>query len=743
MKLYKQFICFGLTLSFFLNIAEAKHYGIAPLNEKEKDRIENKTSKVIKIEPNNLAKARVKEKKQLPNSVDSSNFTLSLSSTNDATGRLQTGGALPTSVDNTTLPSFPPIGDQGNLGSCVAFGSTYYQATHELGLLNGTNNKTSTAKVLSPKWTYNLLNDGSDRGLLPSEAYLLLNSNGAVSLQQFPYDSNYRAWELDSQDWISALYNRFAPSVLIPGLGGSSAQNLTAIKQALANGHVLTFATYIDSWVYTKIKQGPDSVNNNHVGEWAAVYMNGRQGGHFMTIVGYDDNLWVDVNNNGQVDAGEVGAFLIANSWGTSWGNNGLIWISYDAFLSSSAVVGGPNINRVAAGEYLNSSVISVVPIAQNYTPSLVAQFTLADALRNQINVQVGMSDTTRTTPTTTSSVIALAMQGGGFNFAGGSGNSQATFAADLSAFLPEGSPSISQRYYLLVNDTTSGNPTTLSSFSLVDIPHRRTLSSTQTPKTYDKSGGILFLDYNFAPETQQTPTVTITTPANQSTISGTQTITASASSPNSIARVSFSVDSQVIATVSSSPYQTSLNTKNLSNGSHQISATAVDSQGGSATSSVNVNIQNANMTALYLNAGGSSLSSQGFSWENDTNYVSGNTTTSITNQYTFSNPVYQTARYGDMTYSFTVPNGNYLVTLKFAEILSKAAKSRVFNVFLNGKTVISKLDLVKKVGAGKPYDTTIPVTVSNGTISIQFRSIVGNAQINGIQIIPKINKKK
>ena len=47
----------------------------------------------------------------------------------------------------------------------------------------------------------------------------------------------------------------------------------------------------------------------------------------FMTIVGYDDDAWLDVNGNGQRDIGEVGAFKIANSWGSSWGHGGYIWL--------------------------------------------------------------------------------------------------------------------------------------------------------------------------------------------------------------------------------------------------------------------------------------------------------------------------------------------------------------------------------------------------------------------------------
>jgi hypothetical protein len=172
------------------------------------------------------------------------------------------------------------------------------------------------------------------------------------------------------------------------------------------------------------------------------------------------------------------------------------------------------------------------------------------------------------------------------------------------------------------------------------------------------------------------------------------------------------------------------------------MSATAFDSQGKSSGANVNVNVQNTSQTAfLYVNAGGPSLSAQGTSWNTDESYVSGSTTTSNNSAYSFSNPVYQSARYGNMTYSFSVPNGNYLITLKFAEIAEAAKKSRIFNVSVNGKKSISKLDIAQKVGLRKAYDVTIPVAVSNGNISIQFTSMKGSPQINGIQIVPNAGK--
>jgi len=45
------------------------------------------------------------------------------------------------------------------------------------------------------------------------------------------------------------------------------------------------------------------------------------QGGHCMNIIGYDDSKqW----------------FICANSWGTSWGNNGLCFIPYVYLLDSN-----------------------------------------------------------------------------------------------------------------------------------------------------------------------------------------------------------------------------------------------------------------------------------------------------------------------------------------------------------------------------------------------------------------------
>jgi hypothetical protein len=81
------------------------------------------------------------------------------------------------------------------------------------------------------------------------------------------------------------------------------------------------------------------------------------------------------------------------------------------------------------------------------------------------------------------------------------------------------------------------------------------------------------------------------------------------------------------------------------------------------------------------------------------------------------------------------VPNGNYTVLLKFAEIYFTKAGQRIFNVAINGTQVLSNFDIVATTGAPlTALDKNFPVTVTNGTVNIQF--IAGTADLPKISAI-------
>ncbi|HVG57555.1 MAG TPA: PHB depolymerase family esterase [Hyalangium sp.] len=79
-------------------------------------------------------------------------------------------------------------------------------------------------------------------------------------------------------------------------------------------------------------------------------------------------------------------------------------------------------------------------------------------------------------------------------------------------------------------------------------------------------------------------PTVNVTAPANGATVSGTVTITASASDNVGVSRVEFFVDGALVGTDTSSPYSFAWNSAAVANGSHALMARAYDAAGNVGT---------------------------------------------------------------------------------------------------------------------------------------------------------------
>ena len=208
--------------------------------------------------------------------------------------------AAPSSYDLRTQGKLTAVRNQGNCGSCWAF-ATYGSLESNL--------------LPSEAWDFsenNLKNThGFDLGPCAggngdmSTAYLARWS-GPVSEADDPYNpsSGVSPPGLPARKLIQEVL--YIPDRANP----SDNEN---IKQAIMTyGGVMTSMYFGDNYY--------NSINETYY------YSGSSSSNHAVVIVGWDDNF--DKNKFGSIPSGD-GAFIIKNSWGTSWGENGYFYVSY------------------------------------------------------------------------------------------------------------------------------------------------------------------------------------------------------------------------------------------------------------------------------------------------------------------------------------------------------------------------------------------------------------------------------
>jgi hypothetical protein len=174
------------------------------------------------------------------------------------------------------------------------------------------------------------------------------------------------------------------------------------------------------------------------------------------------------------------------------------------------------------------------------------------------------------------------------------------------------------------------------------------------------------------------------------------------------------------------------------------VTVTATSAANGITSANGTVNLVAPSMfTPLRINAGGPNYTDpQGRLW-NDGRSVCGG------NGFTFSTPpAALDAEYytgvsqwvSAIKCQFPVPNMDYIVTLKFADPSYTVANKRVFDVIVNGSTVLSRLDVAGNASAhGQQFwDASIPVHVTTGQITIQFTNVTDNAIVNAVEVVAK-----
>ncbi len=131
-------------------------------------------------------------------------------------------------------------------------------------------------------------------------------------------------------------------------------------------------------------------------------------------------------------------------------------------------------------------------------------------------------------------------------------------------------------------------------------------------------------------------------------------------------------------------------------------------------------------------------MDSQGVAWAADQPWIatwgywygsssSKSSTKSLNN--TADDPLYQKYREGIGQYIFAVPDGDYAVTLRWAEMAASAAGERVMRVMIEAAVVESSLDVYMRAGGRYlAWDKTYTnITVTDGQLNIQFDKASGS----------------
>lgn len=201
----------------------------------------------------------------------------------------------------------PPVYDQGNIGSCVAHGNgagfeiiwkranKSYVPVSRLGLYYECRDKDGTVD--------------QDAGSYIRTGVWCLTNVGVGCDACWPYDTSKFMQKPPASYYKDAKNYQIASAAKLDNTDGRS------IRIALTAKFPVVFGAYVYAAIEDLTAADP-----------FLPLAKGRPiGGHCMVIVGHDDNLTHKYADGKTL----TGFYLVRNSWGTSYGNKGYIWIPY------------------------------------------------------------------------------------------------------------------------------------------------------------------------------------------------------------------------------------------------------------------------------------------------------------------------------------------------------------------------------------------------------------------------------
>ncbi len=302
---------------------------------------------------------------------------------------------LPSRVDNSSRPQFPPIYKQ-KWGACGQFASVASIFTYEMNVLNGTI-ADSDATRFPAHFSWNMINNAENKG---SEAYHgwevakrigipTAKSYGGVRHEKIGvWPNGYAIWREAMEYRVSGY--RYSPANTIEQLYEARGW-LYDRNQPQANQETIGGLFALDGRMGEREKVTVTIPEDEHEGGKKLWTHWGPSGyGHGITCVGYDDEVGYDVNGDGQItndidinDDGKItladwerGAYVVVNSWGEEWANDGRIYLLYSAMID-------PTWER---GNYLGRVEVS------RYKPRRTLKLKVACSDRTDLRMTIGIA---------------------------------------------------------------------------------------------------------------------------------------------------------------------------------------------------------------------------------------------------------------------------------------------------------------------------------------------------------------
>lgn len=433
-----------------------------------------------------------------------------------------TSPPLPTFFSNADKKYLRDIFNQKG-SSCAQASGIGIHYTYALNLGRDTDAKQKNNQ-LPYLFTWNFLNGGSeDGGSSYIEGWELVNENGiadTITWGLTPPNNYWSRWMTGYDKYLAGMLNRYAT---IGKINISTQDGITNLKYWIKDfgdgspvGGMAAFSVNClqPMWNSSLLRvpaESPYEAGKAIVPAW------GASGGHAMNIIGWHDSVFFDVNNDGQftnniditkdgiVDVRDMeqGAWLIVNTWGPNYEDNGFYYMLYrtaalepgnaysdtlqqgngqiaqDSFaLNNGGLTSGKN-------AYTLRPVVVDATIKQQFTYKVVIGHTQ----RDQISILAGVAnDTSANEPEVSQRFAVFNYQGGAHPMEGIGSTSPLEIGLDVKHLLN----SVDQKkakFFLMV-DAKAGGSGTVQSFSLFDRRGASPVEATcdQTPKTITAS---------------------------------------------------------------------------------------------------------------------------------------------------------------------------------------------------------------------------------------------------------------